>query len=676
MRLLYVPPLPEVRGVLPQGTVYEEEPEIRVALAPRPGQQPYKAEVLVRDAAQGEPQALGAGDRDFKVKVKLLPKSNPVRVRLTNEWGATFLSDPVQIAYARPPKIVTFDSGKADAARPELTAEVESPADLPPRVARVHNADGPLSDVVFRHDPPAEDRLGVEPAAGAPGRWKLTLRDVPLAPGDNHLRLTVGNEDGDCREPVDAVIHWTKPPPPPPVVAFTDFKERDLPINVYAPVQTLAFRVDSPTPLSRVDLTGPNGGPALFTAGPNAGKTLKAALPVRLSPREPTTFQLTALNAEGGTAEVSVTLQLVQQPAYVVIQGLRSLTPGGPSYPAAQNVNDGDGRAVIEGPVAEGRLELYGRIYWDAAADVPFQKRVAVRVTCNGLQQIPVATDPPVEGATECGFTATVLLTKAADNVIRVDLPEAKVAQGQRNACVVRRCVKPVSARRLHLVMIGIGKGDAEALQQDAEKAIHAGRDAMTNKLQALPVFEEVVEHKALVRPISKKMVLLYLERMKKEIEPKEPNAAVSDIVLIYYQGREVVNSHGDIALATTDSDLLGDPDELTVSCIDIRKEFGDWEGAGAQVVMFDAEGARGANGGDVAQAFDGSRLGVFNAFWVGGQAPGNRLFELLDASWMKAGNLGELAKNIEDLRDLRKLKMQFSYLPGDLAQLAFGGKP
>ena len=78
-----------------------------------------------------------------------------------------------------------------------------------------------------------------------------------------------------------------------------------------------------------------------------------------------------------------------------------------------------------------------------------------------------------------------------------------------------------------------------------------------------------------------------------------------------------------------------------------------------------------------MAKAFGGSSLGVFHALWATGQAPPNRLLGLLQQGWMQAGKLGDLADKVEGLGKTLAPSMQFTkYLPGDLAQLEFGGKP
>jgi hypothetical protein len=75
-------------------------------------------------------------------------------------------------------------------------------------------------------------------------------------------------------------------------------------------------------------------------------------------------------------------------------------------------------------------------------------------------------------------------------------------------------------------------------------------------------------------------------------------------------------------------------------------------------------------------RAFEGTRVGVFHSFWSGDKAPATRLLPLLQQSWSKANNLDTLAKQIDGLRrDQAPQLTFFRYLPGELAQLEFGGK-
>ena len=218
VRLLYRPPVAQIKDVQPrdQTKVDEQEVSLHVELTPPDDDEPYTAEVFVKGVSQGT-KDLAANSKEWRPKVKLQRGPNEIVIRLSNRWGAEATWGPFQLRYVQPPRIVNFDPPKnVDHAVLDLIADVESPADLPPREAR-------LNDLLFRNDRGKDDQLQVDLVNGAKGLWKLTLHNVALNQGDNNLSLTVANEDDVCGKPATAMIHFSKPVAPP-VVGFTDFK--------------------------------------------------------------------------------------------------------------------------------------------------------------------------------------------------------------------------------------------------------------------------------------------------------------------------------------------------------------------------------------------------------------------------------------------------------------------
>ena len=621
--------------------------------------------MLVNGRPRAKP-ALDAGDSAFEATVPLDPGPNRILVRLSNEWGAESTRE-LQLQYLRPPRVVKFEPpAKTDHPMLDLDAQVESPRELPPCEARLNGT--------LYHD----DRLKAEfdPKTGL---WTVVLHDVVLAEGDNPLTLSVANKDGDSREGARGRTTVAVPPPPPPVVRFSAFPRDGEDYTVWAPRQTLRVHRDRPGPLRRVQLLGEND-VVLFTADLKPDdRGIAGQVEVSLHPGA-TTFRLTATDQKGGAGNATVTLQLPKAPAYVVIDELRSLKPDGPTFRPASDHNDAQGRAVFD-EVAEGQAQLRGRVVWADPDDEQLRKPIGVRVYANGFQQIPTETRPPEVGKAECVFTATVLLTRPRDNVIEVDLPGVPLAEGQRNACVVRRCLNPVRGRRLHLVMIGIDEKDGEALRRRALEAVGARKAAgPEGRLEAPPAFERVIAHEPLVGGVSKWQVLTYLEKVKVQIQAdtsSEHDSVLNDVVLIYYQGQEAATPAG---LYLLSDDSTGDRNlrRTAVSCGEILDRFSD--APGAQVVMLDAQRVAApnadANGKDGTDVFGGSRLGVFHAFWTGPNAPASRLLGLVEAGWSKASTLGDLAARVDELR--RQVAPQVSFsknIPEQLAQLDFGGK-
>ncbi len=590
-------------------------------------------------------------------------------MQLSNEWGEG-LPRELQLNYLRPPRIVKFaPPAKSDHPMLDLEAQVESPPELTPCEARLNGA---LNHDALYHG----DRLKVnfDPKTGL---WNVVLRDVVLAEGDNPLTLTVANKDGDSREAAHGQTTVAVPPPPPPVVRFPDFPRDGEDYTVWAPRQMLAFTATAQAPLERVEVLGEND-VVLYTAvlKPDA-RTVADKVEVSLRHGGATTFRLRATDQKGGESIATVTLQLPEAPAYVVIDELRSLKPNGPTFRPLSEHNDARGRAVFD-EVAEGQVQLRGRIVWTNPDDEQFRKPFNVRVYANGFQQIPTETKPPAPGQAECTFTATVLLTRLTDNVIEVDLPGVPLADGQRNACVVRHCKNPVRGRRLHLIMVGIGEKNGQALKERALAAIGAQDvPGAPGQFQAA-AFERVVAHDALVGGVSKGQVLAFLERVKLQIQAGtsvEHDSVINDVVLIYYQGKEESTPKG-LFLLSDDSGGDADLRRTAVSCDEILGRFSD--APGAQVVMLDAQrvAAADADGKDGTEVFKGSRIGVFHTSWSGADAPASRLLGLVQAGWSKASTLGDLAARVDDLRRQLAPKMRFTpTLPDQLAQLDIAGK-
>ena len=670
LRLVYQPPVGQIRSVRPvdKSILYDKEIELNVALISPDHMEPYTATVLVNGNQQPKVE-LEAGRSEFKSKIKLDPGSNRIVVRLDNDWKAEAVRE-LQVTYRRPPRIVEFRVPKeVDKAVQNFDAVVESPPELPP--CEVH-----VNEARFR-----DDRLQVELLDRERGRWKVTLREVELKEGDNILTLVVANTDGDSPMSAPEKVRFTKPKPPVPIVRFRDFKDEEVTYELPRPKQLLRFSVTSATLLTQVELRGEND-TVLFKQKTEELKEWKANQPlqftveIRLSPARPTTFHLVATN-EGGHGQANATLQIPERPAYVVIDKLESLKPGGKEWsPSLQN--DSNGLAVFD-VIPEGRVKLSGHIYWNDPDDKRFQRKINLRVFCNDFQQLPAEADLPKPKATETTFTATVLLTRAQENVVEVDLPDFKRAEGQRHTCVVRKCTDLVlPGRRLHLVIIGIDVKDGAALKKRALDAVSAKQlPGAEGGWQALPFFEKVVVYEPLVGGVSQGQILKHLDWVKRQIQasaPEDRNIVLSEVVLVYYQGREMLTPEGHFLLS---DDYKGYKDlkATGVNCVEIVEKFSD--ARGVQVMMFDVARVQAdAEAPPVTRAFEGTRVGFFHSFWSGEKPPVTRLLPMLQQSWSKANNLDSLAKQIGELCRDQAPQMRFlPYLPGQLAQLEFGGK-
>jgi WD40 repeat protein len=661
LRIVYQPTVAAIRGVRPLdgSAVYQREVEFQAELVPPNHKEPYWAELFV-DGQRQVQQRLDAAAPTFKAKAQLKPGSNVVVVRLHNEWGASAVRE-VQVRYLRPPAIVKIDAPR-EAAQAVLDSsfrvEVESPADLRPTAARLNGKEF------------IGDQLQAELDRAA-GRWKVTLRNVVLQTGDNKLTLVVANKDGDSRESATVWVRYTKPKPLPPVVKFPDYPNAEQAYPVKGPDHQLAFVVESKTPLRRVELRWEGDQDQFYRATADDLKRERLAKPhrVHLQPGQPRTFHLVAVN-EGGEARAQVTLHWPQPPLYVEVEKLESgKTPGKYFSPVG---TDGQGKAVFD-KVPEGQVKLHGTISWNDANDEQFRKDIPVRVYANGFQQIPATAQPPAPGKRKTTFTAMVLLTQEKNNEIKVELPNLKMADGQRNACVVRECTDRISGRRLHVVMVGIDDTNAAALKEKALRAIGAVPVPEENeRWKAPPAFERVEPYGPLVgQEVTPTRVRSELRRVKRKIQttPRQ-NILLGEVVLLYYQGRELITEKGKHYLLTAVSSGDDDPERAAISCERIVELFSDVPGA--QVVMLDAKREAKTNARQMAPAFDDPRLGVFHFFWLGGNVPPTRLLGLVEQCWGRVNNLRSLAQEVKGLA--QPVAQFYGDVRGDLALLEFGG--
>ncbi|HVS39122.1 MAG TPA: WD40 repeat domain-containing protein [Gemmataceae bacterium] len=688
VQLYYRPPAPKITAItqpLDPSEVDEAEVHVHAVLKQPADKKACTAHVLVNGVEQ-RPQILDADAAELDAQVQLRPGANQVVIQLSNAWGAVVETDPVHVRYVRPPRIVKFDAPPmSEQASVDLSADVESPADLQPTTAQLNK------------EPLPKGRFEATAQNAQKTLWKVTLRGVHLDRGKNAFDLVVGNEDALSRKSASAVVVYTKPPPPPPTVGVKVFMTPppgeplpktpiaevgggdETPIKVLTPKVTLAFTVGAQAPLTHLEFFQEDGRRRPLRAlPPNAGTEAKDAVEVQLQPGV-TTFKLSADDKDGGHKEISFQLQLKQRPVYIVIDKL--VSPDGKSEYTPLSDQKADGSAIFP-EVKEGQVELYGRVIWSDPADERFRNPIAVRVYANGYQQIPVKTDPvksdPAEKkATECVFHAKVLLTAKENNQIRVELPgKAAVANPETSQCVVQHCEKPVQGRRLHLLILGVGDVDDKTLQQQALEAIKAHKKD-NGSYSAPPVFDQVEVRQPCI-PQSRYIALNYLDAYK----PKPPrlenaDASQSDIVLIYYRGQEVVVD-GEVALTTAGYGHGGSPSVTTISCRDIVERFTE-DSPGAQVVMLDAEGAAAAKemdvGADVGKKFKGTRMGLFNLLWAGGKQPTERLLDFVQKGWNQADNLNALADQVAGLsKHLGPAMEFFPELPDELKQLQFGG--
>lgn len=652
--VVYQPELPLIGAIEPGETdVLASDIVLKAELSPPNHEYPCSAEVIVNGDVQ-QTMKVPSTSRQLQAPVRLRPRANSVVIRLQNEWGES-RTRQIEFRFRRPPVIEQLNAPPTAAeSAATVTATVRSPAELPPTSATVN-------DRRFDHDQFTARSVGDD-------RWNLAISGVHLDEGDNTLNVTVANDDGESASPKSVRIRYDKPLPPKPEVGFTGLANGES-ANIRTLEHKLLINVRSTTDLRRVEVRTSDGHVAFLRA---AGVTPLDNEPVvvKVPYGGRTTVTLTAANA-GGESSATISLQRPQMAAYVLIDSLADSRSGEP-LPASSRAADAP---LIFESAKDGRLKITGRVFFDPA-DPRSQTAATVRVRANAFQQIPVETTPSTERPNECRFSATVLLTRAEDNEIIVDLPQLPKADGCGDTCIVRRCAKPSFGRRLHMVVVGVGARDGDNLQKTALRAIGAEEIAAAGtartKWRALPIFEEVQPYAPLVGDVEKSQIIKRLQDVAKQIRIRSDSrdTALSDVVLLCYQGKEVINDRGHF-LWTSDSRSTN-VHIRGLSCMDIVREFE--RTGGAQVLLLDVERLD-TSPRQVAQTFANTRLGVFHAAWTGPRSPSHGLLALLEQSWPKANRLGPLAEQLGALQQSLEPQLQFSpHIVGQLAQLEFGG--
>src|SRR5262249_30016431 len=153
-------------------------------------------------------------------------------------------------------------------------------------------------------------------------------------------------------------------------------------------------------------------------------------------------------------------------------------------------------------------------------------------------EELVPASDPHVSN-----FTADVILNRATDNRIRIEVPGLKQKADNRNLCLVEECGKPCEAQRLHLLVVGVGEEDEQRLKDRALLAIHAERDPGNPGRLVSPAFREIEDPLVLnghwVRSQQVRYALEEIKLRLQRIDRSKKTEPRSEVFIFYFQGPE-----------------------------------------------------------------------------------------------------------------------------------------
>ncbi|HEY1381231.1 MAG TPA: hypothetical protein VGF55_30810, partial [Gemmataceae bacterium] len=608
----------EVRGSLfpPDGVrpaeVRSFEAVIRVTNAGKPVLQDGKDMILIPASRLSPQGALSA-------TVKLQPGDNRIDVVLRNEWQAAPAIER-HVFYRRPPRVgdvkVTPPGEKPFA---DVTANVESASDLT-RV-ECNGREYPANEVAVRLNGP---------------KWRVTVRQVPLAAGPNTIRLAVSNRDGPALTDGRAEVTYTPPKPKPkprvelinrPMGAVKEprFTARFIVRSEGSRVERVELRQDSKV-LAAAAADPLRGFPGQEKEGPDQFEAAGELGPVTLA-EGPNRLRLVAVNG-GGEAEEAFTVSHVPIPEWLEID-----------RPA--------------GPLPQADFTLTGRVRWAAgvpAAEVERKVR-GLRVYVNdGFQQQTPEYRPA--GANRLEFAVKVVLNRPKENVVEVVCPELRPDAGGRQRFTVD-CDHPrEEPRTLHLLVVSIGSGRADAdkaLAVQALKALQARGGAAG--LQS-PVFQRVMMHPySPDQPTPVVSGYVTCEHVRDALESIRRHSKPNDVALIYWRGTEAVDENGSLYLRTSETR----PGTKLAQKAIALKELLDFprDVPGACALLLDT--AAGGSGPDVPAVvpLPSTRVAVLRYAWSGKGAPVPGLLPALEEASQnrEATSLRDLAAAADRFR-------------------------
>jgi hypothetical protein len=603
------------------------------------------ATVLLDDEPLPDPPALDRGAGTLSALVGLHAGVNRLKVRLSNRWGSATYG-PAVLQYRRPPLVGPAEARPRDG-RPSAAVSA--------RVRSLTALTRAEVEVVHRSASPTTSRVQ-SPRPEAVGDDWVIAAEVPLEPGENEIIVRTWNADGPSPA-VSRRLTYEKPVEPKPEV-LVETPEK----VVRRPVFALRFRVRSPSPLERVRLSRIRAGGTRTPVEEFEGRQMvrrpdgafepPAPVEVGLEPYE-NAFELVAVNA-GGESAADLVLSYAPPPVRAEIVGVESRADPDKRVAPKYRVN---GPPFLPAPLADGRATIHGRVVWadDDARRASGTPRVQVWV--NGFPQVAAELEAVGNGrrARESEFHARVLLSQP-ENEIAVKLRDVPLdIHGAPKLLVT--CRKAERNVRLHLWVIGIGIDDRPALLARAVEAFK-GRMIGEPALKGEPGGDPLPRFTTPAFPVAfaygpdgpsleRGNVYHQLKRIAENIPlGSEP---ANDVVMIYYQGGEVVGGEQPSLRIRPGSDR--DKNSL-FPLSEIQRHLGGTRGA--KLFLLDVSHPPGQEPAALILAEsarwteDDSPFGLLRFSWPGQTAPPETdLAVTLREALQKAVTLGQVSEEV-----------------------------
>jgi WD40 repeat protein len=473
----------------------------------------------------------------WKVELTLFPGGNTLQTIVANRWrGERTVEGAVQLRYRRPPQITAI---------PQEVEAVETN-----KVRLALTVEGPMERALtqIKVDQKAVPFVPGKPQTkGERWVWQVELPEVFANDGDrnlNQVSIQAVTDEGASQPAVVRVVH--KMIPRPPLARFLRPTAAD---TVRRPEYAVAFKVESQHPLERIEIR--RGDEALYQAdvkqAQQEGSRHIFQGEARLTLKHgPNTLELVAVNKDGRSPREEVVISYTEPAVLVSIDRIEVMADNGDVLQVLKPDPRRQGEVIF--PEASRSLVwLVGRVRWsDPKAKQLDVGDLKVVVKVGDCVQFPVALGPRGVGpeANVRPFRVPVTLN-ARNNRIRVEVPSV----GQQDlSCreFALVCAAPTENQRLHVLIVGVNVKDAAELKKRVLDALAVEREARPRGPQGeffkKPPFETCVLHHVLAGEVDRSKVEAQLVEINNEIlRLQRVTGWLNDVVLIYYQGEDVV---------------------------------------------------------------------------------------------------------------------------------------
>jgi hypothetical protein len=580
----------------------------------------------------------------WKAELSLFPARNTIQAFVSNEWrGEQALEEKLNLYYRRPPRITEFPKQveAVETNKLKLTVMVEGPADRPLTAFQV-------------------DRQRVDFKAGEPEKqgdrwvWKVDLPEVFVNDGDRNLdRLSLQaiTSEGESEAAVVRVVHKKKLLRLPrgrfinPAVADT----------VRRPSYTVTFRVESERPLQRVEILGgrkPHQADlkkverdgALYVLQEEALLTLNSGANV---------LELVAVNAEGRSPRAEVVVSYTPPAVLVSIDRVELLANNGKLEQVLEPDPQPNGDVTF--PTAPRSLVwLVGQVRWSDPAAKALDRDLQVVAKVGDCRQFPVELGPRGKGdqANVRPFRVPMVLI-GPRNRIKVEVPSVGQQELSRREFTLA-CAAPAKNQRLHVLIVGVNVKDSAGLKKRLLDALAVdAKDrprGPQGEFSKNPPFEQCILYHVLAGEVDRSNIEGQLVEINNEIKRlAEYTGWLNDVVLIYYQGEDVVVPGKKERWLKTSRNLQFPtlpPQKFAVPCHDLPRALG------AQVLLLNVAGTPDSRpagpdwGGDPSTGF--LRYVCHDPVEASSADP--TLLGMLEKAIRKKARLGEVVQQVNEL--------------------------